>query len=101
LINQVWNHEPGHSPSQLRHLATSKANMAPNVFDLGFYNNTMSQSGSGFNAGTIIQSLDISAPVVQAPAPTLAVDTSTTSIDYGDTSEFIESAGMLIDCDFM
>jgi hypothetical protein len=75
--------------------------MAPDVSDLGFYNNTMSQSGSGSNAGAIMQSLDISAPVVQAPAPALAVDTSTTSIDYGGTSEFIESAGMLIDCDFM
>ena len=101
LINRVWNYEPGRSPSQLRHLAISKANMAPDVSDLGFYNNTMSQSRSGSNAGTIIQSLDISAPVVQAPAPALAVDTSTTSVDYDGTSEFIESAGMVIDCDFM
>jgi hypothetical protein len=75
--------------------------MASDVSDLGFYNNTMSQSGSGSNAGAIMQSLDISAPVVQAPAPALAVDTSTTSIDYGGTSEFIESAGMLIGCNFM
>jgi hypothetical protein len=63
LINRVWNYEPGCSPSKLCHLATSKANMAPDVSDLGFYNNTMSQSGLGSNAGAIMQSLDISAPV--------------------------------------
>ena len=54
LINQVWNYEPGCSPSQLRHVATSKANTALDVSNLGFYNNTMSQSGSGSNAGAII-----------------------------------------------
>ena len=83
------------------HVTTSKANTALDVSNLGFYNNTMSQSGSGSNAGAIIQSLDVSASVVQAPAPALAVDTSTTSVDYGGTSKFIESAGMVIDCDFM
>jgi hypothetical protein len=104
LINRVWNYESGCSPSQLRHLATSKADTASDVSDVGFYDNTMSQSGSGSSAGAIIQSLDISAPVVQAPAPALAIDTidtSTASVDYGGTSEFIESAGMVIDCDFM
>jgi hypothetical protein len=95
LINRVWNYEPGYSPSHLRHLATSKANMAPHVSE------SMSQSGSGSNAGAVVQSHDISAPVVEGPATALVVDPSATSVDYGGTSEFIESAGMVIDCDFM
>lgn len=103
LINRVWNYEPGCSPSQLRHLSTSKADTAPDVSDLGFYNDSMSQSGSGSNAGDVVQSpdIDISAPVVQGPTPALVVNTSATTVDYGGTSEFIESAGMVIDCDFM
>ena len=82
--------------------------MAPDVSNL---DNSLSQSGSGSNTGPVIQSPAIPAPVVQSPAvpapvvqgpaPALVIDTSTSSIDYGGTSEFIESAGMVIDCDFM
>lgn len=88
LINRVWKYEPGCSPSQLRHLATSKADTASDVSDLSFYN-TMSQSGSGSSAGPVVPALAID-----------TIDTSSTSVDYGGTSEFIESAGMVIDCDF-
>ncbi|KAF8155840.1 hypothetical protein B0H34DRAFT_808831 [Crassisporium funariophilum] len=93
LINRVWNYKPGHSPSQLcdRAIIKLQTNMNANV-------GPVIQPPAV--PAPVIQSSAVQGPVVQGPAP-LVVDTSDSSIDSEGTTKFIESAGMVIDCDFM
>ncbi|KJA13689.1 hypothetical protein HYPSUDRAFT_114335, partial [Hypholoma sublateritium FD-334 SS-4] len=65
LINRLWDYGPDNSPSHLRKLASTKANMR-------------------LDPDSASHVVDVSGPV-----------------NYGGTLEYIESSGMIIDCDFM
>lgn len=140
MINRVWKHVPGNSPSRLRIMACSnsrtltfRTNRANSACRIGQVSTT-----------TVIQTPTTSTTVVQASVPSTTQGPTTAStavvhvpatsdepatselipsvqvlatspaltvqehssgvgimVDYKGTTEHIESAGMVIDCDFM
>lgn len=93
LINRVWDHEPAKSPSQLRVLASMKANI-------------LSQSSYVIDVNSQLHALasaqDTNPPKLSdSPARNQIPQATYAKVDNAGTLEHIESSGMIIDCDFM
>lgn len=108
MINRIWTHGPNDSPTQLRALATARADsMSQTDLASDAFSDTEANSDESLSSvqtpiyplSPVVGPAAVSVPVIQGAAPALARVSD--CVNHAGTLEFIESSGMLIDCDFM